>query len=249
MRHVEECMGTVFSFDIRDDDWPELEAGLRQAVASLHEADRIFSTYKSDSNISRLGRLEISIEECDPLVAAVLAIGERAVADGAGAFTLHPGDRLDPSAVVKGWAIERASNILCAAGSKVHLVNGGGDIQSCSDGTFDWGIAIADPRDSSRVILAVGDPQAPRFAVATSGSAERGEHIVDARGGAAGTGLLSVTIVGVSLTDVDIAATTAFALGAAARDWVEAHDDLEAFAVLTDGGMWTTTGFSRYVVG
>ena len=249
MRHVEECMGTVFSFDIRGDDSPEIEAGLRQAVSSLHEVDHIFSTYKPESDISRLGRLEISVDECDPLVSLVLNIGERAVVDGAGAFTLHPGGRLDPSAVVKGWAIERASNILHAAGSRVHLVNGGGDIQSCSDGSFDWGIAIADPRDSSRVILAVGDPQAPRFAVATSGSAERGEHIVDARGGVAGAGLLSVTIVGASLTDVDIAATTAFALGAQSRDWVEAHDGFEAFAVLADGGMWTTTGFSRYVVG
>ena len=249
MRHVEECMGTVFSFDIRDDDSSEIETGLCQAVAFLHEVDRIFSTYKSDSDISRLGRLEVTIGECDPLVAAVLEIGERAVADGAGAFTLYPHDLLDPSAVVKGWAIERASSILYDAGSRVHLVNGGGDIQCRSDGSFDWGVAIADPRDSSRVILAVGDPQAPRFAVATSGSAERGEHIVDARGGVAGVGLLSVTIVGASITDVDIAATTAFALGAQARDWVEAHDGFEALAVLADGGMWTTSGFNRYVIG
>jgi thiamine biosynthesis lipoprotein len=249
MRHVEECMGTVFSFDIRDDDSSDIETGLRQAVASLHEVDRIFSTYKPDSDISRLGRFEISVDECDPLVSLVLNIAERAVADGAGAFTLHPGGLLDPSAVVKGWAIERASDILRAAGSRVHLVNGGGDIQSCSDGSFDWGVAIADPRDSSRVILAVGDPKAPRFAVATSGTAERGEHIVDPRGGYAGAGLLSVTVVGASLTDVDIAATTAFALGAEARDWVEAHDGFEAFGVLADGGMWTTTRFSHYVIG
>ncbi len=249
MRHVEECMGTVFSFDIRDDDSRKIEAGLRHAISSLHEVNHIFSTYKPESDISRLGRNEITIDQCDPLVAEVLEIGERAVTDGVGAFTLYPGGVLDPSAVVKGWAIERASNILCAAGSKVHLVNGGGDVQSCSDGAFDWGIAIADPRDSSRVILAVGDPNSPRFAVATSGTAERGEHIVVARGRAAGAGLLSVTIVGESLTEVDIAATTAFALGDEARDWVEAYDGLEAFAVLADGRMWTTTGFSRYVIG
>lgn len=242
-------MGTVFSFDIRDEATASIEQGILDAVASLHEVDRIFSTYKPDSDISRLGRGEITVDQCDPLVPIVLELGAQAVANGNGAFTLQPNGLLDPSAVVKGWAIERASDILWAAGSHVHLVNGGGDVQARSDGTFDWGVAIADPRDSSRAILVVKSPHAQRFAVATSGTAERGQHIVDARGGFAGDGIVSITILGESLTRVDVAATTAFALGNDARAWIEAQPGLEAFAVTTEGAMWSTVGFNAYVAG
>ena len=241
-------MGTVFSFDLRHDSAQQADAALREAVASLHEADRIFSTYKPDSDISRLGRGEIELDQCDPLVREVLVLGEEAVDRGAGAFTLHPRGTLDPSAVVKGWAIERASDILRSGGVTTHLINGGGDVQACTDGPFAWSVAIVDPRDAKRVVLVVGSSGARRLAVATSGTAERGEHIVT-RAPDQGAPLLSVSVVGDSLTAVDIAATTAFALGDDARAWIEAQPGLEAMAVTTGGAMWTTSGFSAYVVG
>ncbi|MEV4575328.1 hypothetical protein AB0K16_18940 [Nonomuraea jabiensis] len=46
---------------------------------------------------------------------------------------------------------------------------------------------------------------------------------------------------------MDAYATTAFAMGSAAREWVEEQDELEAFAVTSSGTVWRTSGFHRYV--
>lgn len=244
MKHVEECMGTVFTFDIRDDETPAIAAALRESVAFLHEVDRIFSTYKPDSDISRLARGEITVDACDPLVRQILAIGESAEREGRGAFTLTPYGSLDPSAVVKGWAIERASDILARAGATRHVVNGGGDIQAVGEPEpgEPWRVGVCDPRDRSRTFMVLGAHG--RFAIATSGSAERGDHVAGADGS-----LLSVTVVGADLTPVDIAATTALALGATAREWIEDHPDLAAVAVTDDGRMWSSSRLAPYVLG
>ncbi|HRD61549.1 MAG TPA: FAD:protein FMN transferase, partial [Nocardioides sp.] len=50
-------------------------------------------------------------------------------------------------------------------------------------------------------------------AVATSGRAHRGDHVVDARTGRAPDGIASVTVVHAELTSADIDATAAYAMG------------------------------------
>jgi len=147
---------------------------------------------------------------------------------------------------VKGWAIERAAAMLTAAGSAEHSVNGGGDIQ-CVGGRGPgqpWRVGIADPlRPGSLTLVVTGQD----FAVATSGVAERGGHIVNPHTGQPAVGLASLTVVGHRLAATDAYATAAFAMGAAARDWVESLDGYEAFAVSPGGQVWQTAGFEAYV--
>ena len=85
------------------------------------------------------------------------------------------------------------------------------------------------------------------FAVATSGVAERGAHIVDPFTGQPPAGLASVTLVGARLAETDAYATAAFAMGSAARDWVENLDGYEGFAITATGAAWQTSGFGRYL--
>ena len=59
-------MGTVFSFDVRGGEPGAVQAALEEAVAGLHRVDEVFSTYREDSQVSRLARGELSVEECDP---------------------------------------------------------------------------------------------------------------------------------------------------------------------------------------
>ncbi|WP_034091348.1 FAD:protein FMN transferase [Streptacidiphilus albus] len=248
LRHAEQVMGTVVSFDIRDAGAAgvDAEAGLRRAVDWLHRVDRVFSTYRPDSQISRLGRGELELADCDPEVAEVLELGAAAERDGDGRFSVRAGGLLDPSGVVKGWAVERASRILREAGSRRHCVNGGGDIQTAGEPEpgRPWGLAVAHPLHPGAFATLV---RGQDIALATSGTAERGGHILDPRTGRpVGGNLASVTVVGRSLTAVDIAATTAFALGARARDWLEGRPGLEGFAVLDDGRAWWTPGFGAY---
>ena len=61
------------------------------------------------------------------------------------------------------------------------------------------------------------------------------------------TGLASITMVGATLAATDAYATAAFAMGPAARDWVESLDGYEAFAISPGGQTWQTGGFRAYL--
>ena len=78
----------------------------------------------------------------------------------------------------------------------------------------------------------------PTGAVATSGTAHRGQHLVDARTGVPPEGVASVTVVAASLTDADVDATVAYALGADAARWLAARPGRTGLVVWADG---TTT--------
>jgi thiamine biosynthesis lipoprotein len=159
-----------------------------------------------------------------------------------GYFSAYAGGDLDPSGLVKGWAIEQASELLRAAGSASHCVNGGGDVQ-CA-GEFapgqPWRIGVAHPLEPDKLAaVVVGND----LAVATSGVAERGRHLVDPHTGRPPDGLACVTVVGPRLTFADAYATAAFAMGAAAQSWIEQLPDHWGFGIDADGAAWRTGGF------
>jgi thiamine biosynthesis lipoprotein len=241
-------MGTVVSFDVPD--WAGRDVGdgtvLGRAVSWLHWVDATFSPYRDDSDVSRFGRGSVTLAGCAPELAEVLAACADVAALSGGYFTTRPGGRFDPSGYVKGWAIERAAAMLTAAGSAEHSVNGGGDIQCVGDHGpgQPWRVGIADPlRPGSLALVVTGQD----FAVATSGVAERGLHIVNPHTGQPAIGLASITMVGATLAVTDAYATAAFAMGPDARDWVESLDGFEAFAVTPGGQTWQTRGFRAYL--
>ena len=238
LRQAEQVMGTVVSFDIPAWAGPALEG----AVRWLHWADATFSPYRDDSDVSRFGRGSVTLADCAPELAEVMAACADVSALSGGYFTIRPGGRFDPSGYVKGWAIERAAAMLTASGSAEHSVNGGGDIQCVGDHGpgRPWRVGVADPLRPGSLALVVAGRD---FAVATSGLAERGPHIIDPHTGQPAAGLASVTVVGPRLAAADAYATAAFAMGPGARDWVQSLDGYEAFAITPDGATWQTTGF------
>ncbi len=225
-RHAEHVMGTVVSFDVpaRAGE-PRGDGSLRRAIRWLHWVDAIFSPYRDDSDVSRFGRGCVPLEQCAPELAEVLQACAAISARSGGYFTTTPGGSFDPSGYVKGWAVERAAAILTAAGSAEHSVNGGGDVQCTGDRL--WRIGIADPLHPGRLALVV-------------------THIIDPYTGQPPAGLASITVVGARLAETDAYATAAFAMGSAARDWVEDLDGYEAFAITAAGATWQTSGFERY---
>ena len=245
LRHAERVMGTVVSFDLAAA--ARADGSLDAAVKWLHWVDRVFSPFIGDSDVSLLARGETTVDACAPEVAEVIAACA-AVGDlSGGYFTASPWGQFDPSGYVKGWAVERASSLLTAAGSTAHVVNGGGDVQcagarSAAEG---WRIGIASPLVAGGLALVVSGRD---FAVATSGTAERGAHIVDPVAGKPANGLASLTVIGPSLALADAYATAAFAMGPVlARDWTQSIDGYEAFAILPDATTWQTSGFAKYI--
>ena len=237
IRRVEHVMGMPISLALRGRHAGDAhgDAAWAAALEVLRAADRTFSTYRADSVISRINRGDLA--DTPPEIAEVLAIGAAAERSSGGAFALRRDGVLDPSGVVKGWAAERAAIALAALPDTDFCLSAGGDI-TCRTGdpaAAPWRIGIEDPRDPTRIVAVV---PIRTGAVATSGTAHRGAHIVDARTGRAPGGLASVTVVGRSLTAVDVDATAAFALGADGERWLTTRGHRAAFVVRTDG----TTG-------
>ncbi|MER6398177.1 FAD:protein FMN transferase [Kitasatospora sp. NPDC001603] len=241
LRHAEHAMGTVFSFAVRD----AAPADLAPALAELHRLDRLFSPYRPLSQISRLARGELTLAQCDPLVAEALDHCAAVARETAGYFSARAGGSLDPSGWVKGWAIERASHLLTAAGFPHHSVTGGGDVQTAGAPApgRSWRVGIADPAAPGRLAAVV--EARDRLAVAGSGTAERGQHILDPHTGRPPHGALSVTLIGQDIALTDALATAAFAMGpAAALHWAERRSGIEALVILSDGTRLGTSGLT-----
>jgi thiamine biosynthesis lipoprotein len=191
--------------------------------------------------MSRLARGEIDLAVCHPDIEEVLGLCLTATEYTNGYFSAFPYGKLDPTGLVKAWAIQGASEVLRAAGSRHHAVNGGGDVQMTGDdSSAPWRVGIVDPSSRERLI-AVAVCQ--RGGVATSGTAERGHHIVNPRDGQRAQHFASVSITAPTVLEADVLATAAFARGPSAVDWIGRLDDVEGFFVAPDGEIQMTTGF------
>jgi thiamine biosynthesis lipoprotein len=231
--HVEHCMGTVFSIDVRDaGEWSD---AIADVVAWLHHVDAVFSTYRPDSDVSRLRRGELRVPDADPSVAAVLELCAQVQAQTHGYFTALPDGRIDPTGLVKGWAVEEASRLLRRHGSANHAVNGGGDVQLAGEVEpgRPWTVGITDPRNRTRVLTTVAGRD---FAVASSGVGERGLHVLDPFTGAPARGTAGTTVVGPSLTFADAYATAALVMGPDAVRWIDTEVPEHAVLVVDADG-------------
>ncbi|MFJ6558419.1 FAD:protein FMN transferase [Streptomyces sp. NPDC091412] len=248
VRHAEEVMGTVFSFDVRGGRSDAVAAALDEAIAGLHRADEVFSTYRDDSQLSRLARGELTVAECDPEVAEVLELGAEAERVSEGWFSLRYQGSLDPTGIVKGWAAERAARRIAAAGVSGVSVNGGGDVQllGSPDTQRPWRVGVSDPLRPGALAAVVSAAGTSELAVATSGTAERGAHIVDpGTGRSAVTDLVAVTVVAPSLTWADCWATAAFAMGSReGLAWLESLPDVEALLITAGDEVRCTHGLA-----
>jgi thiamine biosynthesis lipoprotein len=243
-RHVIEVMGTVFTLDLRDDATDP--SSVDRITADLRWVDATFSTYQPDSEIARLAAGKMKLTECAPEVAEILELCAWASRATGGYFSATADGRLDPSGVVKGWAVARASALLVASGSACHAVNGGGDIQTVGEPEPGrcWRTGIADPLLPDRVLAVV---TGAGLAIATSGSAERGHHILDPFSGRPATALLSVSVVGPDIVAADVYATAAVAMGELAPGWLASLPDYEALVVYATGDRWHTPGLGAHL--
>ena len=250
-------MGMPIGVDVRD---PAVNPGaLDRAFAWLHWIDATFSTYKPDSEISRLNRGDLALPDAHPAVRAVLARCAELREETGGYFDseaalLAQWERVgnvalrlgavDPSGLVMGWAVERAARLLEQAGARHYSVNAGGDIRvrgrpSPASG---WRIGIQHPTVRDKVAAVI---EATNLAIATSGAYERGAHIVDPHTGRPPDGVLSVTIVGPDLAMADAYATAAYAMGREGPAWTARLVALgyEAMTIRDDQTVLSTPAF------
>ena len=200
VRRVEHTMGTVFSFDVRGGEPHRVGAALDAAAQWLSRVDEVFSTYRRDSEISLLAAGTLALAECSPQVREVERLCEEARRRTGGWFSAHYAGGFDPTGLVKGWAVERAADG-AAAGAE-------GCASTAAVTSRCTRRPLADRRDRPAAPRRTRDRRARRreeLAVATSGPAERGCHIVDPRTGRPpATALASLTVVCRGLTELRI---------------------------------------------
>ncbi|MHB1432880.1 MAG: FAD:protein FMN transferase [Streptosporangiaceae bacterium] len=235
-------MGTVVTIDVYTADGvpgADLDARLAAAVARLHEADAVFSTWDPASPVSRLRRGEIDLGACPPEVAQVLEIcaAARERTDGWFDPWAMPGG-VDPTGYVKGWAAQRALAEFAGSDASGVLINAAGDIASA--GLLPSGepfrIGIADPFAPQRLAAVVR----LTGAIATSGSYERGPHLIDPRTGQAGTRAASASVTGPDLGLADALATALAVAGEAGLDLLDRFDGYQGLVIGHDRSRaWT----------
>jgi FAD:protein FMN transferase len=248
LHHREDVMGTIVTIDVytaEGREVPSLAGELATAVAVLHEADAIFSTWRPGSAISRLRRGEISRSQAPPEVGEVLdlcAVAREVTGAWFDPWAMPGG--VDPTGYVKGWAAQRALAALSPrAGSAVSgaIVNAAGDIASfgrIGPGTpFRFGIADPfAPRSLAAVVALTG-------AIATSGAYERGAHLFDPRSGQPTARAASASVTGPDLGLADALATALAVAGEQGLTFIEPLDGYEALIVGLDRARRWTSGF------
>jgi thiamine biosynthesis lipoprotein len=242
IRRVEHVMGMPVIVDVRDDEVGD--DAIDEVFGWLRLVDERFSTFKPESEISRIDRGELSPEDAHEDVRLVLERCEELRVETGGYFDVRAGEtrRLDPSGLVKGWSVDRAAAVLERAGATSYSVNAGGDIRLRGGALPErsWRVGIQHPLDRSAIAAVI---EARDLAIATSGAYERGDHVTDPHTQRPSRGVLSVTVTGPDLATADAYATCAFAMGARGARWTAGLADYEAMTILADGRVLSTRGF------
>jgi FAD:protein FMN transferase len=235
-RRTEHVMGTAVTVEVRDSVVPG--GALERAFAWLRWVDRTFSTYDQASEISRLNAGALALSDAHPLVRKVLARCEALRLASDGYFDVRapaPGG-VDPSGLVKGWAVDVAFRGLRRAGARQLCIEAGGDLRVAGG---PWRVGIRNPHRREHLAAVV---VLDNGAVATSGAYERGAHVVDPHACRPPVGTLSVTVVDRTLAHADAQATAAFAMGARGPAW---SARLAAMTILADDQVLLTPSFCQ----
>jgi thiamine biosynthesis lipoprotein len=245
LTHAETAMGTVFSLTVVPGGLPgpELRSALGAACATLHHADAIFSTWDRESPVSRFRRGEAGLDELPLEVADVVAECHAARQASGGWFDpwAMPGG-FDPTGLAKGWATERALAVLRRSGMTGAMVNGGGDLAAFGSPAPGrrWRVGIRHPWCAS-ALASIIEVEA---AVATSGSYERGAHLIDPATGLASGRAASATVTGPSLAMADALATAVAVGGDEALAIVGGVEGYAAYLIRPDGSEADTGGIT-----
>ncbi|TPL11512.1 FAD:protein FMN transferase [Mesorhizobium sp. B2-4-14] len=240
MRETRVLMGMPITVDIGGASGALIE----DVFGYFDRIDRRFSTYKADSEISAINRGDVPVKDWSREMMEVLALAERTKNETGGYFDIRrPDGSLDPSGIVKGWAIRNAAGLVRQAGVDDFFIEAGGDVQSSgknASGT-DWSVGIRNPFKMDEIVKVIY----PRgLGVATSGTYARGQHIYNPyRFDDPITGIVSLTVVGPDVLDADRFATAAFAMGRDGIHFIEQVSGIEGYVIDIDGRATLTTGF------
>lgn len=206
-----------------------------------------FSTYKKDSEISKINRGELQPKDYSEAMKEVLRLSEDTRQQTKGFFDIHNNGSIDPSGLVKGWAILNAAKILKKEGIENYYVEAGGDIQvnGSNEKKEKWQVGIRNPFKQDEIVKIIS---LSNEGVATSGTYIRGQHIYSPKeNGKEIADIISLTVIGPNIYEADRFATAAFAMGKAGIHFIQRQKGLEGYMIDTEGLATYTSGFEKYL--
>jgi thiamine biosynthesis lipoprotein len=185
--------------------------------ADLEWSNSVFSLWDTATPLSRLARGEIDVRDCPREVREVLDLCDYYGEVTDGAFDARRGDgTVDPTGLVKGWAVERAARHLDEAGATDWLIGASGDVLT-SAGSRPRRLGIADPRVSGdpqgKPVVDVVELSGSLRALASSGGAQDEDHIWDPVTGLPARHVMQASVAAASLVEADAWATAIVAGG------------------------------------
>jgi len=213
----------------------------------FHYVDTTFSTFKKTSEITKINTGVLDESRYSPDMKTVLHLAEKTKQETAGYFDIRRGRCIDPSGVVKGWAIHNAAGMLRKAGYANFYVEAGGDIEVAGNNPEGktWTIGIRNPFNVQEIVKKVA---LHNLGIATSGTYERGKHIYNPKTHASVDDIVSLTVIGPDVCEADRFATAAFAMGSEGIRFIENRNGFEGYMIDAHRIATMTSGFGDYVV-
>jgi thiamine biosynthesis lipoprotein len=214
--------------------------------------DRKFSTYKPESEMMRINRGELAERDWSDDMKIIFMLAEETKQRTDGFFDIRrPDGSIDPSGIVKGWAIWQAAKLIEARGFKNFYVDAGGDIQvgGVNAEGKPWSVGIKNPfakNSGHDEIVKTVYLNKMMSGIATSGTYIRGEHIYDPKTGTAANEIISLTVIGPNIYEADRFATAAFAMGARGIHFIESLSGFEGYMIDKNGIATMTSSFEKY---
>lgn len=239
-------MGMPITVEIIAD--PEPERLINEVFDYFQYVDDKFSTYKEDSEISRINNHDLRLENSSDDMRTVFDLAEQTRLATYGYFNIEHEGFYDPSGLVKGWAIFNASMILSRNGLENYYVDAGGDVQVAGKNRQgqNWRVGIRNPFEPEQIVKVLS---VNNCGVATSGTYVRGQHIYNPKSEDEPiTDILSLTVIGPNIYEADRFATAAFAMGVEGINFIEGLQGFEGYLIDKDKRATFTTGFEGYVI-
>lgn len=239
-------MGMPSTIEIADPSTRSEQEDIDEVLSYFQYIDSIFSTYKKDSVISKINRKELSEKDYPDIVRQVFALIEDTRQETNGYFTMYINGQIDPSGLVKGYAIHQGADILRKKGYTNFSVEIAGDIEVAGKKNGKkWKVGIQNPFSVSEIIQVVA---LENNGIATSGNYQRGSHIYNPVTGKTADEIASVSVIANNVYDADRFATAAFAMGEQGIYFLENLDGVEGYMVKKDKTAVKTSGWEAYEI-
>jgi thiamine biosynthesis lipoprotein len=231
-------MGMPITVKVAQHEDRKTKKDLEKVFEYFRYVDMEYSPYKETSQVAKLNRGEEVSREMEE----ILRQAEDLKVSTGGYFNIkRPDGKIDPSGIVKGWAIKNAAEILRKLGYERFYIDAGGDAEIVGK-NWTWG--IKNPFDVAQIVKALNLSDC---GIATSGTYERGQHIYDPIGKSTViTDIVSLTVIGPDVYVADKFATPAFAMGKVGIEFIEKQKDLEGYMIDRRGIATMTSGFDKY---